>query len=112
MWRIYYGDGSSLDDSDGQPVGEYARGILAIVQGHNEIGWYILSGSDYYVLRGDRWWGVDIFGLFDWLMDSGLVVFGRTVTNEEFSRVLAAAKADQALGEKTGYLGRGQERRP
>ena len=82
-WRVYYSDLSTSEEDKPPP-----RDVQAILQ-RNENGWHIRSGGDYYVLRGNEWVEVDIFGLFDYLMDTGLVLFGRTVSNSQYSSVMA-----------------------
>ena len=89
-YRIYYGDGS-----DSENVITSARDVQVILQIDPERGPYFQSGNDYYVDRDGVWIGVDIFGLFDYLMDSGLVLFGRTIRNEEYSAIFQRAKADK-----------------
>ena len=91
---IYYGDGT-IYSGDKPP----ARDVQVILQADPERGPYFQSGSDYYVKRGGAWVGVDIFGLFDYLLDSGLVLFGRTITNAEYQAIYRKAKA-----EKTTWL--------
>lgn len=105
-WRIYYGDGSSIDS--GQPGRPRARDVQAIAQEDSRAGWHLQTGADYYILRGGRWIGVDIFGLFDYLLDSGLVLFGRTIGNEEYQAIYERAKAE--LGPKSSW--HSWERRP
>ena len=106
MFKVYYSNGVTYNSADGgAPL---PRDVQVIVQEHPDVGWHTQSGYDYYVKR-DRWVGVDLFGLYDWLLDSGLVLFGRTVTRKEFDRVMTRAVQD--LGEaKTGWLR--DERRP
>lgn len=101
-WRIYYSDGTTYDQGQGGAVP--ARDVQVIVQKSQEVGWHTRAGDDYYVQKGDEWVGVDIFGLFDYLLDTGLVLFGRTVTNKEFQEVIKRALADREFGLKTGYL--------
>jgi len=96
MTQVFYGDGSSRE---GPPY--ESRGVIAIVQPHTEVGAEIVAGKDYYVREDDRWKGVDIFGLFDFLMDSGLVLFGRAIRDEEYYKVMA-----KALEAKNGWLPR------
>jgi hypothetical protein len=93
-YRIYYGDGSTHDN--GQPEKPPARDVQVIIQRDPERGPYFQSGADYYVWRGDHWRGVDIFGLYDFLLDSGLVLFGRTITNAEYAEIYQQAKGDKS----------------
>jgi hypothetical protein len=107
MYRVYYSNGVTYDSkAGGTPC---PRDVQVVVQNHPDIGWHTQSGHDYYVRRGGRWVGVDLFGLYDWLLDSGMVLFGRTVTTQEFNKTMAQAVED--LGEaKRGWLR--DERRP
>ena len=104
MSLVYYSDGT-VYTGDKPP----ARDIQVIVQEHPDVGWHTQSGYDYYVWRAGRWVGVDLFGLYDFLLDTGLVLFGRTITRKEFDRVMKVAVED--LGKaKLGWLP--DERRP
>lgn len=93
--EVFYGDGSSCKEAP-YP----ARNVQAILQPHSEVGTEIVTGGDYYVLEQHGWRAVDIFGLFDFLQDSGLVLFGRTVTAEEYQQVMNKALA----AKKNGWL--------
>lgn len=68
-----------------------ARGVQAIVQDHDEVGSEVVSSSDYYVKVNNKWKGVDIFGLFDYLLDSGIVLFGRTISRDEYQKIISQA---------------------
>ena len=84
--KIFYGD-KSVYEGDKPP----ARDVQVILQ-EGDNGPYFQSGSDYYVWLEDRWLGVDQFGLYDFLIESGLVLFGRTITNKEYRAILKKAK--------------------
>ena len=71
MYRIYYSDGTTYEGSNPPP-----RDVQIILQKNEEGEWHLRSGGDYYILRDGIWIEVDIFGLFDYLMDSGIVLFG------------------------------------
>ena len=87
-YRIYYADGKTVDDDPSN-----ARGVQAIVQGVGTVGAEITTGSDYYILKQGRWRAVDINGLFCFLLDSGIVMFGETITREEYYKIVNAAMA-------------------
>ncbi len=84
--RIFYGDGVEYEGDDPP-----ARDVQVILQ-HDNAGPYFQSGSDYYVKQADRWQGVDIFGLFDYLLDSGFVLFGRTIGRDEYNEIYQRSK--------------------
>ena len=98
MTKIYYSDGT-VYEGDKPP----ARDVQVIVQEHPDVGWHTQSGYDYYIWRGGRYVGVDLFGLYDWLLDTKGVLFGRTITRKDFDIVMKRALDD--LGEsKTGWF--------
>jgi hypothetical protein len=103
MYRIFYSDQSVYNDGEGD--NPPSRDVQVILQYDSERGPYFQSGADFYVWREDRWQGVDHFGLYDYLLDSGLVLFGRTITNAEYSKIY-----QQAKGDKKTFLP--QERKP
>ena len=99
-FNIYYGDGTVFlknKDNKNPP----SRNVQAITQPNVEVGFEIVSGADYYVKEDQGWRGVDIFGLFDYLMDSGSVLFGKTISSEEYSKIMKRARKDQ---KKSGWL--------
>ena len=110
-WKVYYSDDSTFSSEDGSPWIVPARDVQIIVQDHPEVRVELVTGGDYYVWMssGNRayWWGVDIFGLFDYLIEPGYkrVLFGRTLTREEYGKIIQKANIDKA-----GWLP--TERRP
>lgn len=106
MWRIYYGDGSTVDDST--PVADVPGvDVQLIVQADPNVGWAMLHGRDFYIwFEGDYWQGVEQFGLFDYLARPGVkkVIFGRWLTRDEFQALYVRAKADRDFARKSGFL--------
>jgi len=108
-WRIYYGNNTIYEGSvEDAP----ARDVQVIAQSSPEHGWLAVSGRDYYVWRDGLWFGVDKFGLYDYLIEPGWkrVLFGRTLTTEEYNRIWQQMMNDPELPTKTG--GTKGERRP
>ena len=92
---------------EGAPKG---WGVEAIVQPDIRVGYAIISSGDYYICRDGRWMGVDLAGMLDYVVNElGVVMVGRTISHEEFTRILNLAK-DERDEKKTGWLR--QERRP
>jgi len=111
MIRVFYAGGDHRDFEPGEPVtGEDARRVLIIVQPHAELGAEVVCAQDYYVRDADRWRACDIFGLFSYLLDSGLVLFGEMTTRQEYNALMKAAIHDSEDMAKTGWLP--TERRP
>lgn len=90
--KIYYQDKVWPDDfPEGQPPP--ARGVQVVLQQNHNEQWIMQSASDYYLKKDDgRYRGADIFGLFDYLLETGLVLFGRTITNDEYKEVITRAR--------------------
>ena len=110
-WKVYYSDDSTFSNQDGTPWIAPARDVQVIIQDHPEVGVELVTSADYYVwMLGDNrayWWSVDIFGLFDYLIEPGYkrVLFGRTIGRDEYAQVIKKAGI-----EKQGWLP--TERRP
>lgn len=96
IYRIYYSPEDWIDGEGPGVCGEQARGVQAILQYHPSIGHHVQSQHDYYIWRDDRWMGVDIFGLFDYLLDSGIVLFGRTLLSDDYHKVMESVMAERA----------------
>jgi hypothetical protein len=91
---VFY-SGSRIFDSLTDQGPPPARDVQVILQHDERVGPYFQTGADYYIYRDGRWLGVDIFGLFDFLLDSGLVLFGRTINNDEYQAIYQQAKIDK-----------------
>ena len=125
---IYY-SGEKTVEADAPSGDILARDIQVILQDDPKRGPYFQSNSDYYVWRKDHWQGVDEFGLYDYLLDTGwyrhengrhcvlingewkarkdkfhlfeylmttgLVLFGRTISNEEYQAIFQQAKVNK-----------------
>lgn len=102
-WCVYYGDGAKFSDKDGGPELVPARDVQVIAQVSKEHGWEAVAGNDYYIWRDGRWYGVDKFGLFDYLVDPGWkrVLFGRMLTKDEYNAVWAQVSQD--MPDKTAF---------
>lgn len=90
--KVFYSDRTSV-------VEPYPpRDVQVIVQPHPDVGVELVTGADYYVkLNNGCWRGVDIFGLFDYLLDSGVVLFGRMMPTKEYQALLNEAIKEKEL---------------
>lgn len=91
MYRIYYADGSFVDDLPPEQVSTV--GVQVIIQDRHT--W---KGYDFYVRRGDRWWGCDLGGLMLYFTYPGTkhVLLGSWIPNEEFTAIDRAAEEYRA----------------
>ena len=106
-WKIYYGDDTIFSSDEGDHFSAPGQNVQAIIQEDDDHGWMSQANSDYYIWasRGDnfRWYGVDIFGLFDYLLETGLVKFGRTISKNKYQSVMNKALNDPDFRKKTGF---------
>lgn len=104
-WRIYYTDGSTFSDEDGTPSQAPGQGALVITMANLATGRDILHLADYYVHKGGRWYGVDLFGLLDHVLnlfdEIDGVIAGRTVSDQAFRAAYEHAKHDPAFPVKS-----------
>jgi len=87
--KFYYSDGRSFNSP------ESPLGLVAILQEDEAGRWVITSGGDFYVKRDGFWLEVDIFGLIDFCLETGLVLEGRMVSNSRFQEVMTQALEDR-----------------
>lgn len=106
-WRIYYGDGSTFDSSQGPPHAAPALNVQAIAQKADPgIGRRTCSRFDFYWYGDDgEWHGGDNFGLWDYLATPGpkVVKFGRVLPRLEFEKILSRAVMDPDLQPKVAW---------
>ena len=104
-WRIYYGDGTTVDSSQCDVYDVPARNVQ-VAASHtpdpqHSTGCLPVHRKDYYWWEPDceEWSGGDLFGLFDYLIQPGpkKVLFGRTIEADDYRRIIKAACEDRDL---------------
>lgn len=98
MWRIYYGDGSTFDSTQGSPEQAPSTGFI-VAAGYDENGRrYLMHGWDHYCydIASNQWWGMDTAGLMDRLRRNVVHAYkeGRTVTRSEWLSIMRIADND------------------
>ena len=105
-WQIFYQKGSYSND-DGPPELAPKRGVQAIAVADKKVGRRIERSNDFYIYVPDRgiWRGVEQFGLYDYLQDDGfkIVLFGRTLTDSEYSIIWKRATTEGNLPIKSAF---------
>lgn len=111
-WKIFYGDGRTY--SDGPP--EYApkQNVQVIAVRDEVMGRRLESSEDFYIWTPENggWRGANWFRLAEYLMEPGskVVLFGRTLSDDEYRAVFECASRDCDLPPKSGFSTK--ERRP
>lgn len=106
-WKIFYSEGT-YSDEDGPPENAPKRDVQTIAVKCETSGRRIERGSDYYIWVPDRgvWRGVDFFGMYDYMIDPGfkLVLYGRVLSDKEYSEIWTRATKDPDLPPKSAYM--------
>lgn len=105
-WRVYYGDGTTFSNEDGDVEDVPSRDVQVVVQVDTRTGWSPLYSNDYYWYDKGEWIGGDLFGLFDYLTRPGWkkVLFGRTISHEEYQTIVRRARQDKDFPRKSAKL--------
>jgi len=113
-WKIYYGDGSTYSNEDGEPELAPKRNVLAVAQCNEVTGHSVEHTTAYYCWFDPYWRGCDQFGLWDYLAEPGtkVVMFGRWVSNKDYTELLTRALQDPDVPRRSAWLPNGKERRP
>lgn len=105
-WRVHYADGSTYDDESGPVEDAPGLGVVIVAQADLDAGRELLHRKDYYYWERGRWFGCDLFGLWDYLARSGprKVIAGRNTTYREYAALFDRARLDPDLPAKTALL--------
>lgn len=108
-WKIYYDDGSTFSNEEGEPEDAPGFGIVTIVQADPYVGRAVCDGWDFYywVEEEQKWWGSDWLGFIDRLthrLPCRAVSAGRMASEEVWSRCRELAKHDPDFPPKSGTL--------
>lgn len=100
-WIVFYDDGSSFSNLDGEPDQAPRWGIICISGYDQNGGRSIQHRTDYYCWNYEQWIAMDGTGLIDYLANfpgkEKVVLMGRHVPNYVFDRVYHMADTDPRL---------------
>lgn len=104
MWKIYYDDEQTWAGNGPTEMGMVpAEGVIVVAQADAEVGRELLHMKDFYYWERGRWWGCDLYGLFDYLRRPGWkkVLAGRNVEHAVYHRLMERARTEPGLPAKT-----------
>lgn len=105
QWRVFYTDGATFSNLDGNPYEAPKEGIQVILKVDPDVGRFMLAGRDYYWFDHLRqeWFGGDMAGFYQHLRQHGpsCVLFGTYVTHREYQACVIAALADEDFPPKS-----------
>ncbi len=96
LWKIHYGDGSTFSSDDGSTQEAPPLNVQIIMQLDEREGKHATTQFDYYWWdeRQQRWFGGNLFGALDYLMQAGIVKMGRILSPKDYDAILNRAKED------------------
>jgi hypothetical protein len=112
QWKLYYPNGVTYSDRDGQPENAPGVGLQVIVQADPDHGWLMITGGNqgrrddffWWDDKTQRWFNGDYPGLLIYLIRPGWrkVVFGESIGNDAFHEIKQRALNDPDFPPKTG----------
>ena len=109
-WRIYYVDGSSYSDEDGEPWYAPKSGVAAIAVRDPAVGYIILTGTreqDHFCYDAawdcPVWRNMNVWGFTEYMRQPGprLVLFGEWTGNHAWQRL--KTRIQNELGDRQRY---------
>lgn len=87
-WYVYYDNGTVITSDECSVWDLPGRGVQYLVNIDESKTYQVVSGYDYYVWR-HKWCGVDLFGLYDYLLEprASKVLFGRTIPGSQYDNL-------------------------
>lgn len=93
-WKIFYDTGNTVSSEDTEPAYVPPFGIQVIVQDDGPDGDKVMTAGDdfyYWDERYQRWFGVEITGLWDYLIHAGFLKMGRFIPAALYTEILEKA---------------------
>ena len=105
-WRVYYDSGATYSDEDGPLEDAPGEGVIVVAQVDDDVGRELLHGKDFYYFERGRWFGCDLYGLWDYLRRAGWrkVLAGRNVEHRTYSALYERARVEPGLPPKSARL--------
>jgi hypothetical protein len=104
-WKVYYVDGTTFSNQDGEPQDAPGLGVLAVAQEDASVGVLVHHSNDFYCF-GEQiggWYGMDYFGLAQYIEDGGCLVIklGKVMGTHEYRALIKKIKKDPDLPDKS-----------
>ena len=106
-WVVYYGDGSTYSNEDGEPEEAPGGNVQAVVQEDATIGRAVHHGDDFYVFSEEYggWRGMDHFGFVQYLMRPGtkIIKLAESLSTDRYKEVIADIMSHPKLPVKSAF---------
>lgn len=97
-WKIYYRDGSTFSDADGDAAAAPAGGVECVVHYDEDNRRRIAYNGYAYIFEG-FWYGTDDAGFWQYMLEPGakVVKFGRMANDHAFRAIMSRADNENPL---------------
>ncbi len=102
-WKIYYSNGTTFSNLDGNPEDAPPTGVICILQNPIKHGWMLLRNKDYYLRLDDwEWVGCEADGFWQYMFKPGWKCpkFGENVSDSIYEKIIKQATEDMDKGLK------------
>ena len=104
-WKIFYVDGSTYSNKQGNPEDAPGNGVAAVVQEDDVVGVQVHHQHDFYCFASKfgGWYALDYFGLAQYLAYPGLktVKLGDVMPTHKYRDLIASLHKDPDLPNKS-----------
>ncbi len=104
-WKVFYIDGKTFSNEDGNPEDAPGGGVLAIAQEDSEVGVLIHQSNDFYIFdeQYGGWYGLDHIGFTQYVMRPGykIVKVGESMSTSRYKEMIADVRKDPNLPNKS-----------
>ena len=100
-WRIYYGDGATYSNEDGDAALAPCGGVICVAWYDEDKRRHLAHGTDYYIHDQGRWYGADSAGFWQYMGEPGakIVKLGRMIGDLKFRSIMSKAMNDLPIEE-------------
>jgi hypothetical protein len=104
-WKIFYVDGSTFSNEDGNPEDASGFGVIAVVQEDEQVGVLVHQMKDFYCFDEafGGWAAMDEFGLAQYIGKPGLKVIklGEVMETAKYLEIIDSIRDDPDLPAKS-----------
>ena len=106
-WVIYYTDGDTYSNEDGEPADAPGGGVAAIAQEDSVVGLLVFHGEDYYAFSEcfGGWCGIDALGFVQYIERPGVKVIklGENMDLGKYRTLFSRITIDPDLPKKSAF---------
>ncbi len=104
-WKIFYINGDTFSNENGNPEDAPGGGVLAVVQEDESVGVLVHQGNTFYVFDNHYggWYGLDRIGFVQYILRPGykIIKVGESMSTSRYKEMIADIRKDPNLPNKS-----------